>query len=474
MSLLIKGVQVVDGTGKPPYKADVLVQRNIISAIGNLKRKKAQREIDGLGNYLTPGFIDVNNTADHYLTLFTDPSQADLATQGVTTIIGGQCGASLAPLVYGSLESIRKWADPGEINVNWHTVSEFLETLGRLPLGINFSTLAGHSTIRRAIVGENDRHLTVKELAVFQKLLNQSLKEGAFGFSSGLGYVHGKLATPKEIKTLVKTVADFGGVYSTHLRSYSDELLDSVKEIIKVAKDTGVKTIINHFLPLKGQENQFNEVLQLLEKSAAKASVYFDIRPTAISIQAIYTLLPQTLQKRNLEKMLAEIQDKRTTTLIKKEWQRLNIKEIQVASTPHHPYLHGRTIEDADDLLNLMIATRLRATVLIPNINEEVLAAAFASSRAFIASSGIPENTFLKYFEITVKEGRVSIEQAVKKITSDPATYFGIRKRGVLKERNIADLVIVGKNDYKPRQTILGGRIVGEDKIQGEVLRHKR
>ncbi|MDP2650603.1 MAG: D-aminoacylase, partial [bacterium] len=103
MSLLIKEVQVVDGTGRPPYKADVLVQKNIISAIGSLKRRPAQKEIDGLGNYLTPGFIDVSTDSDHYLTLITHPSQSDLTSQGVTTAIGGHCGASLAPLLYGTL-----------------------------------------------------------------------------------------------------------------------------------------------------------------------------------------------------------------------------------------------------------------------------------------------------------------------------------------------------------------------------------
>src|SRR3989344_2580012 len=284
MSLLIKGVQVVDGAGRPPYKADVLIQKNIISAIGNLKRRRARKEIDGLGNYLTPGFIDINTDSDHHLTLFTDPSQSDFTNQGVTTSIGGHCGASLAPLLYGTLESIRKWVDPTEINVNWHTVGELLKTLDKLPLGVNFATLVGHSTIRRALVGESNRRLTQKELAVFQKILEQSLDEGAYGLSTGLGYVHGRLASDRELRALVKVVADAGGVYTTHLRNETDELLESVKETVRVAKSTGAKTIISHLRPLKGSENQFDEALKLLEKSSASASVYFDISPYATSI----------------------------------------------------------------------------------------------------------------------------------------------------------------------------------------------
>src|SRR3989304_4836200 len=107
MSLLIKGVQVVDGKGGEPYKADVLVQKNVISAIGNLKGKKTDRVLDGLGHYITPGFIDVHNNADHYLSLFNNPAQKNFVKQGITTIIGGHCGSSLAPLLYGNLGSIR-------------------------------------------------------------------------------------------------------------------------------------------------------------------------------------------------------------------------------------------------------------------------------------------------------------------------------------------------------------------------------
>ncbi len=480
MSLLVKGVQIVDGTGRPPYKADVLIQKNIISAIGNLKRRRAQKEIDGLGHYLAPGFIDIHTGSDHYLTLFTDPAQSSLTSQGITTIIGGHCGASLAPLIYGTLESIRKWADPREININWHTVAEFLKTLDKFPLGVNFGTLVGHSTVRRALAKESECRLTLKELAVFERVLKESLLEGAFGLSTGLGYIHGRMASPKEIKTLVKPVADFGGVYTTHLRNETDELLEAVKEIIKIAKETGVKTIISHLRPTKGFEEQFEQTLKLLEKSAASVSVYFETYPRETSTQAIYTLLPLWVQKGNLETMLDELKQKKTINQIKKEWQKLDLPaggdKIQILSAPNHPYLIGRTVEDADDLIHLMLATGLRATVLNPNINGELQKDALTMSRAFIASGGSPlsENVFPKYLEMTVKTAGVPIEQAVKKITSSPASYFGLKKRGTVKEGNIADLVIIGKSDCRIRQTILGGKVAGEEKTKGEILRRKQ
>lgn len=478
MSLLVKGVQVVDGTGRPPYKADVLVQKNIISAIappaGGLKRRRAKREIDGLGHYLTPGFIDLHTDSDHNLTLFTDPAQSSFITQGVTTIIGGHCGASLAPLIYGSLESIRKWADPREINVNWHTLAELLKTLERLPLGVNFGTLTGHSTIRRALVGENHRRLTTKELAVFAKLLKQSLKDGAFGLSTGLSYIHGRMAGVKEIRTLVKIVADHGGVYATHLRNETDELLEAVKETIKIAKETGVKTVISHLRPIRGYENQFEEALKLLEKSSASASVYFDIHPSSTSTQAIYTLLPLWAQKGNLETMLEELKNKKTVIQIKKDWQKINnLEGLRIRSAPHHPYLINRSIEDADDLINLMITTRLRAQVSNANVNPDYVSRAISLSQSFIGSnSNSVSNTFPRYLEIAVKDNGMPIEQAIKKITGAPASYFSLKKRGMIKEGYIADLTIIGKSDYRVRQTILGGKI--EEEVRGEILRYRQ
>ena len=129
--ILIRSAKVVDGSGKPAYTADVLIQGDKITAVGYFPTKKADLIIDGLGFYLTPGFIDIHTDSDHSLDLFLHPDQKDFLLQGVTTIIGGNCGSSLAPLLYGQLESIQKWTDINQINVDWHTVGEFFQVLNR-------------------------------------------------------------------------------------------------------------------------------------------------------------------------------------------------------------------------------------------------------------------------------------------------------------------------------------------------------
>src|SRR5579863_3016540 len=140
MTLLIKNVRIVGGVREFPDNCDLFINGEKISAIGNFPAKKADEVVDGQGAYLSPGFIDVNTGSDHYLTLFEYPSQEDFLKQGVTTIFGGMCGASLAPLVYGELESLRKWGATDRINVNWHSVAEFLHLLDQHPLGVNFGT----------------------------------------------------------------------------------------------------------------------------------------------------------------------------------------------------------------------------------------------------------------------------------------------------------------------------------------------
>ncbi|MBI2010737.1 MAG: hypothetical protein HYS89_00660 [Candidatus Colwellbacteria bacterium] len=495
MSLLLKEVQVVDGTGKAPYKADVLIQKNIISAIGNLKSRGAARVIDGLGDYLTPGFIDLNTNSDHYLSLFTDPAQSDLTSQGVTTIFGGQCGSSLAPLIYGTLESIRKWIDPYEINVNWHTTAEFLKSLERVPLGINFGTLVGHSTIRRALVGDAKRRLTESELNVFKRLLRESLNQGAFGFSTGLGYVHGSAASNREIEELVKVVKEFDGVYATHLRHQGEKILDSVKEAIEIAERTGVRTIISHFRPEKGFSEQFEKAVEKIE--ATQAEIYFDVYPLPYSIETIYTLLPEWVRVGSLEMMLERVKNGGVTPLIKKDWPNFKGDEIEIVGAPNHEYLVGKSlarvaerleVDPAEALIQVMKMTELRATILKRDIDLKVLPRALASSRAFIASNGnavLPPgfvkpkeslSVFPKFLEIVLQSKLMTIESAVAKLTTEAIKFISPKRslgRGVIKEGMAADLALVGKNNYSIKKVILGGELVDEVTANGQILRRR-
>ncbi|HUC31604.1 MAG TPA: hypothetical protein VMR99_02880, partial [Candidatus Paceibacterota bacterium] len=309
MTLLIKNVQIVGGTRAASGGSDVFVSDSKISAIGNFSNKKADVILDGQGAYLCPGFIDCNTDSDHYLTLFDNPSQEDFVRQGVATIMGGMSGASLAPILYGSLESVQKWGDTNRINVNWHTMAEFLAVMDKRPTAVNFGTLVGHATVRRAIVGEALRELTKNELNVFARTLEAALAEGAFGLSTGLGYVHARKTPYTELRALAEVVKKFGGVYATRLRQEGTGIKESVEETIKLARETGVSTLINHFAPVVGAEREYEEALALIEDLPADVDLHFDISPSSSSLLPIYTFLPEWAQNGGIGVMRENIQD---------------------------------------------------------------------------------------------------------------------------------------------------------------------
>lgn len=494
--VLIKNVKVIDGTGVPAYTADVLIKNDRILAVGDFVRHQAETIIDGSGGYLTPGFIDVNTDSDHYLTLFSDPGQKNFLTQGATTIIGGACGSSLAPLLYGSLESIRKWADISQINVDWHTVGEFLDKIAAKPLGVNFGTLIGHATVRRALIGEVRRDLTVNELRVFKKIVKDGLQEGAFGLSTGLSYIHAKQTPFYEIKELLEIVARHRGVYATHLRDEREKILESAKETAEIALETGATTIISHFRPLLGYESNFHKALEVIENS--KAEIYFDSYPSDSSFMPIYALVPEWLKTGGLETMLEHLKDKQIQEKILRELPRFKPNDIIIGYAPAAKFLVGKSIgaiaknrgsEPRRTLIEIMLMTKLRASVFYKNVNFDGVLQTLATKRALVASNAPGSDTlgegtlvkherlfnvFPKFLEISQQLKMMPLEKAVEKITSLPAKIFGLKSRGEIKPENFADLALI--KDGQIRWTMVNGHIAVEDGVPtnvkaGRVLR---
>ncbi len=465
MSLLIKNVRILGGKFSEAETRDVFANGDRISAIGDFGNKNADEVVDGGGSYLSPGFIDINTDSDHYLTLFDSPEQGDFLGQGVTTIVGGMCGSSLAPLIYGSLESVQKWGDVRKMNVGWHGVAEFLSALEKLRLGVNFATLVGHATIRRAIVGESLRELTKNELKVFGRTLETALEEGALGMSSGLSYVHASKTPYAEIKHLASIVNKFGGLYATHLRKNGAGLAESVDETIRLARETGARTEISHFMPLMGAEKEYGESLRKLSGLAADADIRFDVYPFSTSVLSLYTFLPSWSQSGGRSVMLASLNDEWMRKKIEKDLPELNPEDFVVGSAPGNETLIGRSLADLADiygeasyraaLLRLMLATELRGVIFYRNINEKMTGKAIRSPRSLIASNSAsfpgsgsalkPERetkTFTKFLEIAVNGKEMALADAVKKITVDAALRAGIKNRDEIKEGNFADFAV--------------------------------
>lgn len=461
--MFIRGAQVFDGTGRPPEKADVLIHGSKIAAVGSFPKKKAGNVIDGSGMWLMPGFVDVNTVSDHYLTLFSDPGQEDFLRQGVTTTIGGNCGASLAPLLYGGLESVQTWGDPNEVNVDWHTVREFFGVLRTLCLGVNFGTFVGHTTIRRALVGDVFRDLTVRELEVFKRIIEEALEDGALGLSTGFGDVHARGVPMAELEKFLPAVAASGGIYATHLRNEREGLLRSVKETLVLAGRVRVPIEISHLRPFIGSEEQFDAAVSVLD--AENADVTFDLYPFDTSIIPIYTLLPRWAQS-GIEEMCRNLATSHFRERIVDELRSFSGDDCRVLSAPHADYLVGKTvaafaanrgISHAAGLLELMRVTRLRATVLVRDVSIDwAVTTLIHHPKAFVASNAPSfgkkssvlkheclARTFPHFFRTVTEARLLRPEAAIAKMTSLPARRFGLARRGEIKEGFFADLVLM-------------------------------
>lgn len=476
--ILIRNTHLIDGTGAPPRKADVLVKGDRILAVGTFPHKKADEVVDALGMVLAPGFIDVHNESDHYLTLFSNPSHEDFLLQGVTTLIGGQCGASLAPLLYGSLESIRKWADTNDINVNWHTMREFLTTLvAGKPLGVNWGTLVGHSTIRRALLGDTLRDLTQGELNVMERVVRSALEEGALGLSTGLSSAHTRGTPFIELEMLARAAAESGGVYATHLRDETSRLPEAMEELLRLVERTGARTVVSHFRPVMGFEQSYGDALERMEAHAAREHIAFDTNATDMSLVPLYTLLPVWAQRGSLETMWRAFHNGETAARIAGELPAVLPNEFFIMRAPEREYLEGlslaafakhRGIRARDALHALMDAAHLRAVVLYRRANLDFKIQTLAHPRALIGSyrpsfssrarTVLPRelsSPFTHYLETVRALRLLPFHEAIARITGVPAAYFGLRKRGVIEEGAAADCVLL--NEAAPRDVWVNG-----------------
>ncbi|MFA6354331.1 MAG: amidohydrolase family protein [Candidatus Paceibacterota bacterium] len=493
MTLLVKNVQIIGSDQPLPEKLDLFVSGKKIAAIGHFPNKKADQIIDGQESFLSPGFIDVDTESDHYLSLFTDPEQEDFLKQGITTILGGLCGASLAPLIYGSLESIEEWADTNQVNVDWHSMAEFLAHLGKKPLGVNFTTLVGHSTIRQAIIGKVPRNLTKNELAIFGGILKKSLREGGFGFSTGLGYAQSRETPYSEIKYLAEITAAGKGLYATHLRKTGEDLLESISETIKITKETGVKTIISHFLPVEGEEKQYKEALKIIEELPPEFNFHFNLYPFKKRILKLYTFLPVWAQKDDTKVMSLSLQDEWMRNKIMKDLPEINPEDFVVAQAPGNDSLVGQSLKDVrnlyslksnkEALLKLMTTTNLQAIIFYKNIDEQLMKQALKSPRSLIASdaASFKENsknkilkpdratsTFTKFLTFVEKDKLMSLEDAIRKITYEPANKIGLKNRGLIRPGFCADLAVF--KNQKVSHVVVNGQLIISD---GEFIGNK-
>lgn len=480
--IVIKNGTIIDGSGtKERYTADVAIEKGVIARIGDLGKAEAKTVIDAAGKYVTPGFIDVLNHSDTYLTLFTAPGQESLVSQGVTTIIGGNCGYSLAPLVSGNvIDTEQRWTDPEQINVDWLRTSEFLAKLEEKKLAVNFGTLTGYNTLIKGVLKGEHRQPSPQENEIAAFLLEQSLAEGSYGLSVGFAYLYQDRHFDEHMESVYAAAKKNGGIVTVHLKDESDKFLDSLHAALGHARDFGFALHISHLKVVnKKFWPNFKKAIEVIEDASEKGvSVTFDVFPYASSALMLYLLLPAWVKVGGPDMMGKRLRSSFERAQIIKDLreQAIEYDKITIASRAPDPVYIGKTIAEIarnmgaspeDAIVELLLGSRFQVIAFAHVLDEVNVAMGVGHPLSIIASSGagyaIPSTpargdlphprsfgTFPRLFRKYVIEKKVlTWEHAVAKVTHIPAQRFGIKNRGLVREGYHADIAVVSPEDIK-------------------------
>jgi len=472
--ILIKNGTVIDGTGNEMFKADIGIKDDKIAKIGELHNEKGDIEIEAEGKYVCPGFVDVNNHSDTYWQIFNNPDLESLVQQGITTIIGGNCGSSLAPLASAkNIETIQKWANLKEITVNWLSLNEFFNELEKRKISVNFGTLIGHGTLRRGILGDQMKNPDRKELEFMKGMLERAMKEGALGMSAGLAYTHARGATMEELIELASVVQRYDGVYVVHLRNEAENLVEELAEAIKIALETKVKLHISH-LKSVGEKNWYlmDQALKLIKEAwDHEVEITFDFYPYTSIGSVLYTLLPSWVAEGGKRMMLRRLADRSTRIRVAEEMRRsdFDFSKVEIGISNFGKTLAHRKIKEIakaqdksveETVIDILLASDNRVIISSEVLSEENIKKEVQDDLSMVSSNGAGYNlAYEKTGEIVhprsfgsfprvlkkyvLDEKLLTWEEAIMKMTGLPAGKFNLRKRGEIKEKNFADITII-------------------------------
>ncbi|MEV8036479.1 D-aminoacylase [Streptomyces sp. NPDC086182] len=528
--LVIQDVDVADGSGAPTYRADVAVKGGRIVAIvqeaaaAGCQRPRGTRELDAEGLVLAPGFIDMHAHSD--LALLRDPDHSAKAAQGVTLEVIGQDGLSYAPVDDRTLAEVRRtitgWNGHGDdIDFTWRSVGEYLDRLDHgfdgEGIAVNAAYLVPQGTVRMLAVGWEDREATPQELARMRQLVADGLREGAVGMSSGLTYTPGMYARDAELTALCRVVAEHGGYYCPHHRSYGAGALEAYEEMVTLAREAGCPLHLAHATMNFGvNEGKAPDLLALLDKALAEgADITLDTYPYTPGCTTLVAMLPSWAGEGGPEAVLARLRDDATAERVRHHMEVVGADgchgvpiawdtiEISGVSEPGLGSYVGRTVQESADLRGeapwttarrLLVEDRLGPTILQHVGHEENVRAIMRHRVHTGGSDGILHGskphpraygTFPHYLGRYVRElGVLSLEECVARLTGRPAARLRLPDRGLVREGYRADLVLfdpatvaAGSTFAAPRtlptgipHVLIDGRFVVEDGRRTDVL----
>ena len=458
---IIRNGKLMDGTGNNWQLKNIAIVNNKIVAIGNLTNWKATKEIDAKGLIVAPGFIDVHAHIEG--SEVKNPLATNFIYDGVTTVITGNCGGS---------------AD------NMKTYFDYIDSLG---VSINVAALMGHNNIRKQVMGTANRHATEEELQKMDAIAEKAMKEGAVGMSTGLIYIPGTFAPTDEVVRLAKVVSKNGGVYASHIRNEEDKVAEAVNEAIAIGREAKLPVEISHF-KVNGQNNwgRSDETLNLVKNARLEGiDVTIDQYPYTASSTNLGILLPDWVLADGQDSILARLKNSTIRTKVKAH----SIDMITRRGLKHFDYAYvanfkadtnynGKNIREINLLRGGKDNALAQAETIVQMMElggaqmvyhgmgdkdvKNIMAYPFnmAASDAGIAVVGVSRphprayGTNARVLGKYVREEKVmSLEEAIRRMTSLPADKFNIKQRGLIKEGFIADIVVFDENEVTDMAT---------------------
>jgi N-acyl-D-amino-acid deacylase len=426
--LLIRHATVIDGTGAPRYSADIGIVGDRISKIGDLSAYSAKSEIDLEGRIAAPGFIDAHTHDDRLM--LSDPEMTPKISQGVTTIIGGNCGVSLAPMPRPIPDPVTPPLNLLDDAGDWFkfkTFAAYLNALNAQPATTNRAMLVGHTTLRVAVMDDLEQPATPEQIRQMQALVTEAMEAGAIGVSTGLFYEPAVAAPTEEVIEICRPLKAFNGLYCTHMRDEADGVMDSLEETFRIGREVGVPVVISHH-KLIGPQNygRSDETLAFIQESMSKQPICLDCYPYAAG----------------------------STVL---SWSRaVTSARVIVTWSKARPEFAGQDLDKIADKMGLTqqeaVEALLPAGAIYFRMDEGDVQKILQFGPTMIGSDGLPHDasphprlwaTFprvLGHYRRVL--GLFSLETAVHKMTGLTAMNFGLADRGVLKEGAYADLTL--------------------------------
>jgi N-acyl-D-amino-acid deacylase len=500
LDIIIKNGKIVDGSGNPWFKADVGIKDGKIKSVNDLTGIQSERIIDAKGLVVAPGFVEVHSHSD--LKYMVDPSAQSFLRQGVTTEVVGNCGGSAAPLsdVNRNLIKERYQEYLPYVDFDWTSYHEYLDRAEKKGSNVNLAFLVGHGTMRSAVMGYETREATREEIEKMKDLTAEAMEAGAFGMSTGLVYHPGVYANTDEIVDLCEVVAKYGGVYSTHKRGQGDEFIEATREAIEIGERAGIRVQVSHHAPNLTCWGRNQESIEMMEHAREKGvEVLADKHGYIYGSGSLTTIFPPWFRMQTIEKQIEQLKDPQIREQIKQEaggtltWPRVtpallaragkwdglvimggvrkefigkNLDEI-AKSTGKNPF---------DIIFDLMIESNMSVRTINTNYNEKDLQDGYRSNIMMVsadASAFSPEGPlmemlmegrlehakvygtfpqiFRKYVrgenreDMPLEQGSAKIltlENAVKKMTSLPTQMFHMWDRGLIRIEMCADIVV--------------------------------